>query len=87
MSSKKKPTSKSKKIRLGITIGDPSGIGPQVVLKALKNPSFNLEADIFIIADKWVLDKFSIAKSVFANRKYKVIDLNNVSHRNFSFGK
>ncbi|TAM35444.1 hypothetical protein EPN54_06135, partial [bacterium] len=36
MRSKHTPTSRSPAIRVGLTIGDPSGIGPAIALKALK---------------------------------------------------
>ena len=82
MSSKKNLTLRSKKIKLGITSGDPAGIGPQVVAKALHNPSVNELADFFVIGDSWVLDKFNFPKT-----RCKIIDLNNVKRKNFTFGK
>jgi 4-hydroxythreonine-4-phosphate dehydrogenase len=75
-------TLRSKRIKLGITLGDPSGIGPEVIAKALNNPSINELADFFVIGDSWVLDKFN-----FPNRKIKIVDLNNVRRKNFAFGK
>ncbi|MGB3299184.1 MAG: 4-hydroxythreonine-4-phosphate dehydrogenase PdxA [Phormidesmis sp.] len=38
--------------RLIMTLGDPSGIGPEVVLKTLSNPRFEQQADIAVIGDR-----------------------------------
>jgi 4-hydroxythreonine-4-phosphate dehydrogenase len=42
---------------IAISMGDPCGIGPEVVLKALANPSFMLSASPIIIGSKRILDK------------------------------
>ena len=41
-----------RKPRLIMTLGDPSGIGPEVVLKTLSNPAFEQLADISVIGDR-----------------------------------
>jgi 4-hydroxythreonine-4-phosphate dehydrogenase len=70
------------KIKVGITIGDPSGIGPAITLKAV-NRLKNL-AHFVIIADKWVLSRLSpIAYRLF---NVRFIDLKNIPHKNFRFG-
>ena len=38
--------------QLIMTLGDPSGIGPEVVLKTLSNPVFDQNADISVIGDR-----------------------------------
>lgn len=38
--------------RLLMTLGDPAGIGPEVVLKTLSNPAFLERADISVIGDR-----------------------------------
>lgn len=76
-------TSQSNRIRVGITFGDPSGIGPQIISKAINNPLVTRRADYFIIGDRWVFDK--VNSRDFPQSQF--IDLNNVSHNNFSFGK
>lgn len=48
----RKPTSKSKTDLIGITIGDPAGVGPEVVAKALRDPSLKRLAQFVIIGDK-----------------------------------
>jgi 4-hydroxy-L-threonine phosphate dehydrogenase PdxA len=83
MKSKKTPTSKSSKPKVGITIGDPSGIGPLLALKALS--FLNDSVDLLIIGDHWVLTQ--AVKFLGKTIKPKGIDLNNVNRRNFKFGK
>lgn len=72
-----------KKIKVGITMGDPSGIGPIITLKAI-----NKLKDLFnfvVIGDKGVLNKtqYSIPNTQY----YKLIDLKNISSKGFSFGE
>jgi len=71
-------------------MGDPSGIGPEIIALALKK--VRLSAEFIVIGDKWVFEKSQKAlpgrqagkvKSI----KYNFIDLQNVSHKNFAFGK
>jgi 4-hydroxythreonine-4-phosphate dehydrogenase len=72
------------KIRVGITIGDPSGIGPAITLKAIQKLK-NL-ADFVVIGDSWVLNRVSRCQGLKVS-SVRVIDLNNVVHKNFAFGK
>jgi 4-hydroxythreonine-4-phosphate dehydrogenase len=55
MNLKSNPTLKSSKIRVGLTIGDPAGIGPAITLKALK--ILKAKADFTVIGDSFVLAK------------------------------
>jgi len=83
MSLKRSPILKSRKIRVGITIGDPSGIGPVITLKAL-NKLGGL-ADFTVIGSSLVLAK--AAKLLKINPEpVKLIDLNNVREKKFNFG-
>jgi len=84
MSSKNKPTLKSSKIRVALTIGDPSGIGPAIALKALK--ILKDQADFTVIGDKFVLTKSARILKI-ATLSAKLIDLNNVNEKKFKFGK
>lgn len=43
--------------RLAITLGDPAGIGPEVVLKALVHEDVYAEADPLVIGDRRVLER------------------------------
>ena len=77
------PILKSSKIKVGLTMGDPSGIGPAITLKAL--PRLKGLAEFVVIGDKWVLEKNQ--KSKIKNKNFKLIDLCNVPRKNFQFGK
>lgn len=83
MSVKTNPILKSSKIRVGITIGDPSGIGPEITVSAIKRLAGS--ADFFIIGDQWVLGRFRQKTSSLP--RVKLFDLKNVSRRNFHFGR
>ena len=83
MSLRQNPTLKSYRVKVGITMGDPSGIGPAITLKAINK--LKGKACFVIIGDKWVFNKAQSAKRKAQN--YTFIDLNNVSHKNFEFGK
>lgn len=83
MSLKVNPTSKSTKIKVGLTIGDPSGIGPLITLKAV-NKLKGL-ADFTVIGDKWVLDQLSAVSYQLSAVRF--IDLHNVNRKIFSFGQ
>lgn len=91
MNSKNIPTLKSSKVKIGITMGDPSGIGPAITLKAIRK--LRGLADFVVIGDEWVLNRIShIAPCLPEQVRYRIsgahlVDLKNVSHKNFSFGK
>ena len=72
-----------KKIKVGITMGDPAGVGPQIIVKALKR--LKDSAEFVIIADTRVLEKVSGFRSQVSG--LKVIDLKNVNQKDFRFGK
>ncbi|MFH0855993.1 MAG: 4-hydroxythreonine-4-phosphate dehydrogenase PdxA [Candidatus Omnitrophota bacterium] len=71
------------KPKVGITIGDPSGIGPAITLKALAR--LKQAADFVVIGDKWVFDR--LRASGFGLSDISFIDLKNVYHKNFRFGR
>ncbi|MDD5043948.1 MAG: 4-hydroxythreonine-4-phosphate dehydrogenase PdxA [Candidatus Omnitrophica bacterium] len=72
-----------KKIRVGITMGDPSGIGPEIISKALRSGNISGSADFTIIGDGKIFAKFILPQ----RKNIKFIDLDNVPGRNFCFGK
>ena len=43
--------------RLALTLGDPAGIGPEVVLKAIADPEITLNCDITVIGSRTLLQK------------------------------
>lgn len=45
-----------RRARIAITLGDPSGIGPELIAKLLSNPSNRQRADIVLLADKSELE-------------------------------
>src|SRR3972149_4723899 len=68
---------------IGITMGDPSGVGPEVAIKALSNPGIRRLACFIVIGDRAVL---SLAgRCNYPN--VEIIDLQNVRMRNFRFAK
>ena len=71
------------KIRVGITMGDPSGIGPTIIAKAM--PKVKDLAEFVVIGDEWVFNQVSGVRCQVSGIKF--IDLNNVTHKNFSFGE
>ncbi len=48
-----------RKIRLGLTMGDPGGIGPEIILKTLCEPEVTRKADICVIGPALALDRIS----------------------------
>lgn len=76
-----------KQIRVGITMGDPSGIGPLIIQKALREPA-NI-AEFTIIGDRVVFERALsfVPKSAKRKEGFRFADLKNVPQRGFSFGK
>lgn len=74
-------TKKSRNIRVGITMGDPSGIGPYITAVAVEKLAG--KADLSVIGDKFVFEKANKSKI----SGYNFIGLNNVSSRSFKFGQ
>jgi 4-hydroxythreonine-4-phosphate dehydrogenase len=70
-------------IRVGITMGDPSGIGPEIIDKAVK--ALKGIAEFVIIGNKYVFSRLPVCG--FQSSGVRFIDLRNVNHKSFSFGK
>ena len=66
-------------------MGDPSGIGPEVTLKALANPKISGLANFFIVGDRGVME--SSGRRLGIRLKTPLIDLENVRPSGFSYGK
>ena len=76
------------RVRCAITMGDPSGIGPEVIAKTLGLPRIRGLADFTVIGDKWVMEKYESKKvRKYESREVKFIDLQNVPKKGFAFGK
>lgn len=52
---------------IAISMGDPSGVGPEVILKALDNPKIKRLAHFLVVGDAFVLEK--AAATVLSGRK------------------
>lgn len=80
------PTSPSnKRPVVVITMGDPSGIGPEVTLKALASPRVKGLADFLVIGDRFVFDK--LKRDLGLNLNVPLLSIPNVPHKTFSYGK
>jgi len=63
---------KSEPILIGVTVGDPAGIGPEIVMKALLRHDFN-DAQMLVFADKSVLEQAMQT----IGKKAPVVEINN----------
>lgn len=86
---------------IGITMGDPAGIGPEIILKTIKNKKVNEFGKLVVIGDKSVLKEvnkklnFNLKINELNNLKFSnlnsqvvnVIDLNNINVDDFAPGK
>ena len=79
-------------------MGDPAGVGPEIIVRALSSSVLRDLADITVIGDKWVFEKVQGtgcrvqgSKLTLGTRHLALganfIDLNNVAHKAFKFGK
>ena len=80
MSSRANPTLKSSRIRVGITLGDPSGIGPSILVKALN--SLSGKARFTVIGSNVPFEKLKLRLAAD-----HFINIDNVKSRSFLFGK
>ena len=87
------PTSLSSKPVLALTMGDPAGIGPEIILKALAKPAVKNLANYIVVGDLKILNK---TKDVLEKHHVpclkdlsgiNILDLENVPLSGFSFGE
>lgn len=71
--------------KIAITLGDPAGVGPEVIVKSLKELSLNEKKRIVIIGSSFVLDKIKGFKN--AHNGAGFIDIDNLDKNGFSFGR
>ncbi len=72
---------------IGLTIGDPAGVGPEIVLKAVSRPSVRASARFVVYGDRSLLSH--VNKRVLRRSRLpdvQIIDFQNVSLRAFRFG-
>src|SRR3990167_8459016 len=74
--------SKSKISAIGITMGDPSGIGPEVIAKSLLKPSLRKLAHFMIIGDYGIFRRYLPGRLNHCS----FLDLKNVSPDKFHLG-
>jgi 4-hydroxythreonine-4-phosphate dehydrogenase len=84
---------------IGITMGDPAGIGPEVVVKALSEEAIYKESRPLVIGDTKVLKAHSKDRKIYFNPIKEVeegrflagwvdvLDLQNIRLKNFKVGK
>lgn len=83
----------AQRINIGITMGDPAGVGPEIIAKAVSTEEVNRLGNILIIGDRWVFDSVNNEKAKIGSSKYidsallQFIDLRNVPRRSFRFGR
>ena len=80
------PISRSSKPIIAITMGDPSGIGPEVTLKALASSKISGLANFLLIGDGFIVKKACRDMGLRLN-KAKLLDLSNAGRGSFSYGK
>ncbi|MFZ9997603.1 MAG: 4-hydroxythreonine-4-phosphate dehydrogenase, partial [Burkholderiaceae bacterium] len=47
--------------RVGLMLGDPTGIGPEVALKLLARPETHQQARILVVGDRRIFDQTALA--------------------------
>jgi len=77
------PTLKYSRIKVGITMGDPSGIGPEIIAKALAQ--IKLPVELVVIGDSRVFGLRSARAA--SGRGLRFVDLGNVRRKDFRFGR
>jgi 4-hydroxythreonine-4-phosphate dehydrogenase len=65
--------------RVGITVGDPAGIGPEIVLKSLSNEDLSNRCRPVLIGDRASLRRTLDLLGLSFNENIEVVDLKNVS--------
>jgi len=77
-----------KKPIIAISMGDPSGIGPEVILKALASPQIRRLAFFLVVGDAFTLGRTAkLMKRGKAMLDFHLLDLGNVRKKGFRFGK
>ena len=66
-------------------MGDPSGVGPEVIVKALSDKDISKLAHITVVGDYFVINK--IKKDLGLKTEFSLLDLSNVPQNNFSYGR
>lgn len=89
-----------KKPVIAIPIGDPAGVGPEIVVKALCNGKVGRDADCIVVGDRKICENAiqitgeelkihvidQVEEAVFRDGVMNLMDLDNVDMTQFSFG-
>lgn len=70
--------------RIALTLGDPAGIGPEIIVKAVKELSLSQRQRIVVIGSVNVLKKIKGFSSI--KKTIEIIDIDNLQMKGFSFG-
>ncbi len=86
--------------RIGITMGDPAGIGPEIILKALSKKELQRICDLTILGDRGLLLKLSEEHSIpytrrgdeffsfyGSDRPVRLLNLSSISLKRLTYGK
>lgn len=65
-------------------MGDPAGIGPEVIVKALSDKRISHLAHVTVIGDLSIIDK--VKRDLRSRGDFDVLDLSNVAQDKFSYG-
>lgn len=79
------PTSRFVRPNILITMGDPSGIGPEVTVKTLASPGISGLANFLVIGDRGVMER--AVRRTGVKFKARIMDMGNVPPSGFSYGK
>ncbi len=69
----------SKKSVIGVTIGDPAGIGPEIVVKAMTNHPLQKEANIIVFGDRIVIEQ----ASDIIGKHMEIVEINSLQEVHF----
>ena len=76
---------------IAVSMGDPAGIGPEIIVKALNNPQTQGEAHYLLTGDRSVLENActicGISKTILDEDFVEIIDLKNCPSNSFELGK
>lgn len=73
-----------KPINVGITLGDPAGIGPEIIIKALNFIKPDKQKNFTLIGDLGIINR---QKEKLARRDIRIIDLKSIDLKGFKIGK
>ena len=86
---------------IAVPAGDPAGVGPEIVAKALTDPSVFEAADVIVIGDRWVMEnairitgvdlRINVvdepARAIYKKGMMNLISLDNIDPAQFEYGK